>query len=62
MSLYEDDEKENKEVEDIEIVIGDDSDLEFSTVNHFINGMKPIKEKKKNVVIPGKKKKEDKDN
>ena len=56
MNNNEDKEKNNN-VEDIEVVFGDDSNLEFSDVEEFISDLKPIKEKKKNLVIPVAKKK-----
>ena len=49
-------EEENKNIEEnseIEIVFGDDSELEFSDVQDIAQELKPvIKEKKKNIVIP----------
>ena len=54
------DERNNNEVEDIEIVIGDNSNLEISDVEEFITELKPIKEKKKNLVIPVSKSEKDK--
>lgn len=53
----EDNVKDNN-VEDIEIVIGDVSNLEFSDVEDFMTDLKPVQEKKKNFVIPVAKKKE----
>ena len=50
MNNIEDNEKNNN-IEEIEVVFGDDSNLEFSEVEEFISDLKPIKEKKKNVVI-----------
>lgn len=46
---------ENKE-EEFEIVIGDDSNLNISEVNDYVDGLKPNTEKKKNVIIPNVKK------
>ena len=46
---------EDKE-DDFEIVIGDDSNLNISEVNDYVDGLKPNKEKKKNVIIPNVKK------
>lgn len=48
---------EDKE-DDFEIVIGDDSNLNISEVNDYVDGLKPNTEKKKNVVIPNVKKKQ----
>ena len=45
---------ENKE--EFEIVIGDDSNLNISEVNDYVDGLKPNTEKKKNVIIPNVKK------
>ena len=56
MNNIEDNEK-NNDIEEIEVVFGDDSNLEISDVEEFISDFKPIKEKKKNVVIPVVKKK-----
>ena len=50
-------EEKNNNIEEIEVVFGDDSNLEFSDVEEFISDLKPEKEKKKNVVIPVVKKK-----
>lgn len=61
MNNIEDNEKNNN-IEEIEVVFGDDSNLEFSEVEEFISDLKPIKEKKKNVVIPVSKKKHDTEN
>ena len=55
MNSFEDNEKNN----DIEVVFGDDSNLEFSEVEEFISDLKPVKEKKKNIVIPVAKKKQE---
>ncbi|MGN1298877.1 MAG: hypothetical protein ACI4UE_02700 [Candidatus Scatovivens sp.] len=52
-----DDKEKNNSVEDIEIIIGDDSNLEISNVEDFMPELKPLKEKKKNLVIPVVKKK-----
>lgn len=60
MNNIEDNEKNNN-IEEIEVVFGDDSNLEFSEVEEFISDLKPIKEKKKNVVIPVAKKKNNSD-
>ena len=46
---------EDKE-DDFEIVIGDDSNLNISEVNDYVDGLKPNTEKKKNVIIPNVKK------
>ena len=42
---------------EIEIVIGDDSNLDISEVNDYTDGLKPNTEKKKNVIIPTERKK-----
>ena len=42
----------NEENDEIEIVIGDDSNLNISEVNDYTEGLKPNTEKKKNVIIP----------
>jgi len=47
--------KENNENADIEIVMGDNSDLNISDVSDCLNTLRPkdkINNKKKNVVIP----------
>lgn len=50
-----------KKEEDIEIVIGDDSNLDISDVGDYTNELKPKTNKqKKNFVIPIAKKKKDK--
>lgn len=49
------DNSENRSPDDIEVIIGDDSDLEISDVGDFMNNFKPKieeKNKKKKVVIP----------
>lgn len=51
------DNSENRSPDDIEVVVGDDSDLEISDVGDYMNSFKPKTNdttKKKNVVIPGK--------
>lgn len=58
-----DDNKEN-EIEDnkeIEVVIGDTSDLKFSEVEEFVEALKPKVQKKSNIIIPGSKNKKDKE-
>lgn len=47
----------NEENDEIEIVIGDDSNLNISEVNDYTDGLKPNTEKKKNVIIPTERKK-----
>lgn len=47
----------NEENDEIEIVIGDDSNLNISEVNDYTEGLKPNTEKKKNVIIPTERKK-----
>jgi hypothetical protein len=61
--LDEENEKTNSS-EEIEVVMGDDSELIISEVGDCMNDLRPKTEKKKNVVIPiAKGKKEDnKDN
>ena len=57
-----DDKKEN-EIEDnkeIEVVIGDTSDLKFSEVEEFVEALKPKVQKKSNIIIPGSKNKKEK--
>ena len=56
MNSFEDNEK-NNDIEEIEVVFGGDTDLEISDVEEFITDLKPVKEKKKNIVIPVAKKK-----
>lgn len=56
MNSFEDNEKNNN-IEEIEVVFGGDADLEISDVEEFIPDLKPVKEKKKNIVIPVAKKK-----
>ena len=49
------DNSENRSPNDIEVVVGDDSDLEISDVGDYMNSFRPKsseKDKKKNVVIP----------
>ena len=58
MNSLEDNEK-NNDIEEIEVIFGDDSNLEFSEVEEFISDLKPVKEKKKNIVIPVAKKKQE---
>lgn len=56
-----DDNKEN-EIEDnkeIEVVIGDTSDLKFSEVEEFVEALKPKVQKKSNIIIPGSKNKKE---
>lgn len=51
---------ENKSVEDIEVVIGDNSILEISEVGDCMNNLRPkdSEKKKKQVIIPKVKKKD----
>lgn len=56
MNSFEDNEK-NNDIEEIEVVFGGDTNLEISDVEEFISDLKPVKEKKKNIVIPVAKKK-----
>ena len=60
MNSFEDNEK-NNDIEEIEVIFGDDTNLEISDVEEFISDLKPIKEKKKNIVIPVAKKKHEAD-
>ena len=55
---------ENKQIEDIEVVIGDDSILNISEVGDCMNELRPKSsdKKSKQVIIPKEKKKEDHDN
>ena len=49
------DNSENRSPDDIEVIVGDDSDLEISDVGDYMNSFKPKSRKdhkKKNVVIP----------
>ena len=49
------DNSENRSPDDIEVVVGDDSDLEISDVGDYMNSFKPNSRKnnkKKNLVIP----------
>ena len=57
------DNKENNQVEDIEVVIGDESVLNISEVGDYMNDLKPktSENKSKNVIIPKVKKKESED-
>ena len=50
---------ENKN-EEIEIIIGDDSNLNISDVGDCMNDLRPKSQKQKKIVIPKVKKKEDK--
>ena len=45
------DDNKNKE-NDIEVVIGDNTDLTFSEVEDIIEELKPKVEKKSNIIIP----------
>ena len=60
------DEKEVKkeEIEEIEVVIGDDSILNISEVGDFMNDLRPKDsvKKRRNFIIPIAKKKKDKEN
>ena len=55
------DNKENNQVEDIEVIIGDDSVLNISEVGDCMNELRPKTSDKKNkqVIIPKTKKKEE---
>lgn len=52
----------DKNNNDIEVIIGDSSDLKFSEVENLVEGLKPKVEKKSNIIIPGAKKKDKKKN
>lgn len=57
------DNSENRSTDNIEVVVGDDSDLEISDVGDYMNNLKPKikgKEKNKKVVIPKENKKKSK--
>lgn len=56
-------ENKSKNKNEIEIVIGDGTALEISSVNDCMNSLRPktLGKKKKNVIIPSVKKKIDKD-
>ena len=56
------DNKENNQIEDIEVVIGDDSVLNISEVGDCMNDLRPksSEQKSKNVIIPKAKKKKEK--
>lgn len=47
----------NKNSDDIEVVIGDKSELEISEVNDCVNSLRPQSKEKKKVIIPVTKKK-----
>ena len=49
------DDNKNKE-KDIEVIIGDNTDLTFSEVEDLIEELKPKVEKKSNIIIPKAKK------
>ncbi len=51
----------DENIEDIEIIIGDSSDIKFSEVEDLVEGLKPNLKKKSNIIIPGSKKKKDKE-
>lgn len=57
------DNNENKQNQDIEVVVGDDSILEISEVGDCMNELRPKSsdKKSKQVIIPKSKKKEDSD-
>lgn len=47
------DNSENRGIDDIEIIVGDDSDLEISDIGDFINNLRPkINVRDKKIVIP----------
>jgi len=58
------DNNENKQNQDIEVVIGDDSILEISEVGDCMNELRPKSsdKKSKKIIIPKNKKKDDTDN
>ena len=56
--FYNEEENQDKEQEkEIEIIIGDDSNLSISEVNDYMSDLNPDTEKKKKVIIPTAKKK-----
>lgn len=54
--------KDEKEKEDIEVVVGDDSTLNISEVNDCVNSLRPqdLSKEKKKVIVPVEKKKSNK--
>ena len=52
------DNKNNNDNEDIEVVIGDSSEIKFSEVSDFVEELKPKTQKKSNIIIPHIKRKE----
>lgn len=55
-----DDKKVNKNENEIEVVIGDNSGLNFSDVEDLVEELKPNVTKKSNIIIPVSKKKVEK--
>ena len=65
MFKNEEENREESQEKEIEIIIGDDSNLSISEVNDYMSDLNPDTEKKKKVIIPTAKKKikpEDKEN
>lgn len=65
MFKNEEENREENQEKEIEIIIGDDSNLSISEVNDYMSDLNPDTEKKKKVIIPTAKKKvkpEDKEN
>ena len=55
--MFKNEEENREEEKEIEIIIGDDSNLNISEVNDYMNDLNPDTEKKKKVIIPTAKKK-----
>lgn len=58
--MDENKENKNENNNDIEVIIGDSSELNFSEVEEFVEALKPKVQKKSNIIIPGSKKKNNK--
>ncbi len=56
------DDKNNNKDNEIEVIIGDNSDLTFSEVEDLVEELKPKVTKKSNIIIPLAKKKNNKKN
>ena len=57
MFKNEEENREENQEKEIEIIIGDDSNLSISEVNDYMSDLNPDTEKKKKVIIPTAKKK-----
>ena len=57
MFKNEEENREENQEKEIEIIIGDDSNLSISEVNDYMSELNPDTEKKKKVIIPTEKKK-----